>query len=290
MGDTVVKHLVTDNPMAQSFLDLTLGDGGHAEALLTARTGSRVVALDRDADAIARATKRLHHYADRLRAVQANYSACGTVVGATSVDGIVADLGVSQYQLDTRARGFSFRTEGPLDMRMDVRDPVTAADLVNTASAQELEYWLREYGEERFARRVARAIVAHRADHPFTLTAELVAVVRRVVPRGRGKGKSIDPATRTFQALRIVVNAELRHVEMMLQRAPHLLRPRGRLAVISYHSLEDRLVKQQFRNLPVRDSQFRVVTKKPLTPSAAEVRANPRARSAKLRVLERIAV
>lgn len=291
MCEEVVKYLVTDNSASQTFLDLTLGDGGHTEALLKAsKPAGRVVALDRDAEAIVRATKRLAKFGERVRLVQANYSACGSVVGEASVDGIVADLGVSSRQLESGARGFSFRAPGPLDMRMDDRSSSTAADLVNTASEQELEYWLREYGEERFARRVVRAIVEHRAAHLFAQTTELAEVVRRVVPRGKGGGKTIDAATRTFQALRIVVNAELRHLETMLQRAPSLLRPHGRFVVMSYHSLEDRLVKNHFRSLPERMPQFRVLTKKPLTPTAAEVRANPRGRSVKFRVLERVAV
>ncbi len=283
-----MKYLVTDNPTATAFLDLTLGDGGHTEALLQARPTARVTALDHDAEAIARATARLAPYGDRFRAVRANFSDCAAVIDAASVDGILADLGVSSPQLDVAERGFSFRMTGPLDMRMDQRQTTTAADLVNTASEETLEMWLREFGEERFARRIVRAICAHRAMQPFERTEELAQVVRRVVPRGP-HGRKIDPSTRTFQALRIAVNAELDRLSGMLQGAPALLREAGRFVVISYHSLEDRLVKEQFRGLPKRDTRFRTLTKKPLTPTFQEVRENPRARSAKFRVLERMA-
>lgn len=266
------------------YLDATLGDGGHAQAILeaSAPTG-RVVGLDWDAEAVARATRRLALYGERLTVVHdsfVNAPAALRALGVEVVDGIVADLGVSSRQLETAERGFSFQREGPLDMRMDRRRPTTAADLVNRLPAPALARLLREYGEERFALRIARAIVRARARAPLTTTLALARLVEQVIPR-RAWPRQIHPATRTFQALRMAVNAETENLEAFLAALPRLLCPGGRAVVIAFHSLEDRLVKQAFR------SGLRPLTRRPLRPEAEEVARNPRARSARLRAAER---
>lgn len=220
---------------------------------------------------------------------RANFANLSAVLHAwrhTAVDGILADLGVSSMQIDTAERGFSFQRKGPLDMRMDTLQSATAADLVNSASEQELATWFRRYGEERFAERIARAIVRRRGERLFADTADFAGAVRTAIPAKYRHGK-IDPATRAFQSLRIVVNGELINLERFLAAAPRCLAPGGRLAVMSYHSLEDRLVKMAFRTLAADTNQWRLLTKKPVTPGLTEVRRNPRARSAKFRVLER---
>ncbi|MCB9948939.1 MAG: 16S rRNA (cytosine(1402)-N(4))-methyltransferase RsmH [Rhodospirillaceae bacterium] len=279
-------------------VDATFGRGGHTAALLrTARC--RVVALDRDPAAVAagqamaaqsggRLVVRQGRFGDMVRLVRA--------VTADPVDGVAMDLGVASPQLDDPARGFSFRTDGPLDMRMEAEGP-TAADVVNTASEGELTRIFRELGEERYAGRVARAVVAARRIAPLARTLELADLVRRVVPRAKD---GIDAATRSFQGLRLHVNDELGELDRGLAAAEHLLRPGGRLAVISFHSLEDRAVKRflgersgggagQSRHRPAAVDRtppsptFQVLTRKPVMPGPAEIAANPRARSARLR-------
>ncbi|MBI2345864.1 MAG: 16S rRNA (cytosine(1402)-N(4))-methyltransferase RsmH [Deltaproteobacteria bacterium] len=271
------------------YVDATVGTGGHAEAILkaTAPTG-RVIGIDRDDAALTVAEERLRPYRARCTLIQGNFADMGGIVrsqGCSMVDGILSDLGMSSLQVDTAERGFSFAKRGPLDMRMDRNQPTTAAQLVNEATEQELAAWLHRYGEERFSTRVARAIVQRRAVAPFMDTVELAEVARAAIP-AKYRRRSIDPATRIFQALRIVVNGELINIERLLGVAPHCLKPEGRLAVLSYHSLEDRLVKGRFRELAATPV-FALVTKKPLVPSAGEVKRNRRARSAKLRVLIR---
>lgn len=274
------------------YVDLTAGDGGHMVALLEAsRPDGRVIGFDVDATAIARARERMARFGARAQVLHDNYANGVSVVqaqGIMAVDGMVADLGVSSQQIDLAGRGFSFQKTGPLDMRMDRSRGVTAAELVQTASEQELVHWFYTYGEERFAKRIARAICARRAVAPVQTTAELADLVRGAIPGAarHAGGRRIDPATRVFQALRIVVNGELLNVERMLEMAPRLLRVGARLVVMSYHSLEDRLVKHRFRRYAVEEG-FRLVVKRPVEASAQEVRDNPRARSAKLRVLER---
>jgi len=263
---------------ASTVLDLTLGAGGHAAALLEAGVG-RVVGVDRDPAAIAEASARLAGYGDRFRAERALFSAVDQVsarTGLPSVDGVLYDLGVSSGHLDDPARGFSYRGEGPLDMRMGPDGP-TAADIVNAWSEGDLATLLRELGEERFAGRIARAIVRRR---PIATTRELAAVVAAAVPRSRGA----HPARRTFQALRIAVNAELEELAASLPRAAELLAPHGRLVAIAYHSLEDRIVKRFIRSRP----DLTPLTKAPVRPSDDEVAANPRARSARLRAAEKL--
>ncbi len=269
------------------YLDATLGGGGHAKAILEASAPSgKLVAFDRDRAAIGLAENELAELSDRLYLVWGSFADLGAhldSLGISRVDGILADLGLSSLQLDDSERGFAFSFEGPLDMRFDQSQGPTAAELVNRLDEEELAEILRDFGEERRARTIARRIVSRR---PIRTTSELRRAIVSVLGPRRGK---VDPATRSFQALRVAVNHELRALETFLVRAPARLAPGGRLVVVSYHSLEDRAVKWAFRDL-VKDSDddiFRIVTKKPIVPGPSEVRANRRARSAKLRVLER---
>jgi 16S rRNA (cytosine1402-N4)-methyltransferase len=269
------------------FVDCTVGLGGHARALLEAGA-TRLLGLDRDRDALARAGQTLAPWSSRIELVHADYRDVAGVLDErriTNVDGALADLGVSSLQLDEAGRGFSFQRDEPLDMRMDRSSGETAAQLVAAASERELADVIFEYGEERFSRRIARALVRAREDAPVETTGRLAAIVRRAVPR-RGFMR-IDPATRTFQALRIWVNRELDALDRFIATLAGRLRVGGRLAIISFHSLEDRVVKHTFRALEREKALATVLTRKPILPSAHEVAANPRARSAKLRVAER---
>ena len=272
------------------FVDCTVGLGGHAAALLQAGA-TRLIGLDRDPQALQEAAARLSGFGPRVELVHADYRELTTVLDARAVrdvDGILADLGVSSMQLDAPGRGFSFRRDEPLDMRMDQSAGETAADLVRSASEAELADAIFHYGEERYARRVARALVYAREREPISTTGQLAHVVRRAIP-ARGYQR-IDPATRTFQALRIRVNRELERLDAFLESAASRLRAGGRLAVIAFHSLEDRIVKHTFRALaPAGALAYRLVTRKPVTPADDECEANPRARSAKLRAIERLA-
>ena len=285
-----------------TYLDGTVGAGGHAEAILTASTpDGRLVGFDQDERAIAIATRRLEKFGNRVRLYHANFDQLEQIAKSQNIplaDAVLLDLGVSSMQLDQAERGFSFREDAPLDMRMDQTRGQSAADLVNNLAQEELADIIYRYGEERFSRRIARAIVAAR---PIGRTQELAQVVARAGPRlGRGRKQKIHPATRTFQALRIAVNDELGALQRVLPQALRRLNPGGRLAIISFHSLEDRIVKQFFR----RESQdcicpaeqptctcdhvatIRLVTKRPIIADETEIGANPRARSAKLRVVE----
>ncbi|MDW8403765.1 16S rRNA (cytosine(1402)-N(4))-methyltransferase RsmH [Chloroflexus sp.] len=275
------------------YLDATVGGGGHALAVLqAAQPGGMLLGIDADPDALAATAERLAEAGLRQQAVLrhgsfADLAALATEAGFTAVDGILFDLGVSSYQLDTPERGFSFAADGPLDMRLDPTQGLTAADLVNRLSERELADILFQYGEEHAARRIARAIVERRRAQPFQRTADLAAVVARAVGGRHGR---IHPATRTFQALRIAVNQELDRLAAALPQAVALLAPGGRLAVISFHSLEDRIVKQFLRAEAAGETpRLALITKKPVVASDAEVAANPRARSAKLRVAARVA-
>jgi 16S rRNA (cytosine1402-N4)-methyltransferase len=270
------------------FLDCTVGLGGHARALLGAGA-TRLIGLDRDRDALTRAADALAPWAERVDLVHADYRDAVRVLdarGLDRVDGALADLGVSSLQLEAEGRGFSFRRDEPLDMRMDRSAGPTAADLLATAAEADLADVIFRHGEERHARRIARAIVEARRRAPVLTTGELAAIVRRAVPvRGYQR---IDPATRTFQALRIWVNRELEGLDRFLREIVGRLRAGGRLAVIAFHSLEDRIVKQTFRALAGPEAAIRLLTKRPLRPCEEEVAANPRARSAKLRAAERL--
>jgi 16S rRNA (cytosine1402-N4)-methyltransferase len=271
------------------FVDCTVGLGGHTRALLEAGAG-HVIGLDRDADALALAADALAPFGDRVELVHADYRSIADVLaarGVRTIDGALADLGVSSLQFDSEGRGFSFRRDEPLDMRMDRSTGPTAADLVRETGEVELARVIFEFGEERHSRRIARAIVETRGRQPIATTGQLAAIVRRAVPT-RG-WQRIDPATRTFQALRIWVNGELDGLDTFLRNVVERLREGGRVVVISFHSLEDRIVKHTFRALERADAMVRVLTKRPLVPGDEEIDRNPRARSAKLRAAERLA-
>jgi len=271
------------------FVDCTVGLGGHSRALLEAGA-TRVIGLDRDPDALARARETLAPWGDRVELVHADYRAIEEVLDARQiarVDGALADLGVSSMQFDAPGRGFSFQRDESLDMRMDQSAGDTAAHLVARSSERELADAIFQYGEERFSRRIARAIVAARQEAPVATTGRLASIVRRAIPR-RGPMR-IDPATRTFQALRIWVNRELDGLDRFVEAAARRLRAGARLVVITFHSLEDRIVKHTLRALHQRDGVVQVLTKKPLVAGDEEVERNPRARSAKLRAAERTA-
>ena len=272
------------------YLDATVGVGGHAETILRASepTGT-LVGIDRDAEALALARQRLDVFGERVMLLHGRYEYLTELVGAgRAFDGILFDLGASSLQLDTAARGFSFGREGPLDMRMDRSEGTTAADVAARLSEQELADLIFRFGEERWSRRIARAIVEARQKEPIRSTTALANVVSRAIPR-RYWPRHIHPATRTFQALRIVVNDELGRLDRALAQAVDLLHPAGRVVVMSFHSLEDRVVKQEWRNMAAAGT-VRILTKRPMRPGEAETTANPRARSAKLRAVERLPV
>jgi 16S rRNA (cytosine1402-N4)-methyltransferase len=271
------------------FVDCTVGLGGHSRALLDAGA-ERVLGLDRDPSALALAAEALAAFGDRIELVHSDYRDLARVLDARGLDtvaGAMADLGVSSMQLDADGRGFSFRRDEPLDMRMDQSRGPTVADLLRDVDEQELADVIFQFGEERHSRRVARAIVGARREAAIDTTTRLASIVRRAVPH---KGhQRIDPATRTFQALRIWVNRELDGLDAFLAEATRRLRANARLAVITFHSLEDRIVKHTFRALEKTGEGLRILTKRPLTPADDEVARNPRARSAKLRAIERLA-
>ncbi len=287
-------------------IDGTLGGGGHTERILEASTpDGRVLGLDADPAAVARVAARLARFGDRLVVRQADFRDVGTVApaaGFAAVDGLLLDLGLSSYQLADADRGFGFRTGGPLDMRFDASRGVPAAELIATLDASALASLFRRYGEEPRAGRIARAIVRERAVAPIDTAERLAAVVERAAPAAPGK-RRIHPATRVFQALRIAVNDELGALEAALVSAMDLLRPGGRLVVLSYHSLEDRIVKRFVAAerkgcicppvVPVcvcgRSPRLRALGPQPVVPTADEVAANPRARSARMRAAERLA-
>jgi 16S rRNA (cytosine1402-N4)-methyltransferase len=287
------------------YLDGTLGGGGHARLILEASApDGRLIGLDRDPSALRKAAEVLAPFGDRVVLRHRNFSEATGVLaelGISGLDGMLLDLGVSSHQLDEASRGFSFRGEAPLDMRMDPTCGQTAADVVNTAAAEELTRIFREYGEERFAGRISRRIVQVRQQQPLTTTRQLAELVRDVVPGGKVPAR-IHPATRVFQALRIQVNQELEHVSRGIAEAIDLLNPGGRLVVISFHSLEDRIVKRFFQEeakgcicpprLPTcvcnHRPRLEVLTRKGVRASDAEVEVNPRARSAVLRAVRRI--
>lgn len=285
-------------------VDATLGPGGHAQSVLEAVGGGRVVGIDRDPAAVALARRRLGRFGDRLLAVRGDFRELVDLLrdqGIFSVDGVLADLGISSAQLDDPSRGFSFRVDGPLDMRMDPASGPTAAELIATLAEPELRAVLRGYGEERKAGVIARAIVRERGRRPIDSTRHLARVVEAAVGAGARRFR-IHPATRTFQAIRIAVNRELDGLEDFVAAAVSVLRPGGRIVVIAFHSLEDRAIKRAFRSLanrctcppklPVcacgRENLLRVLTPRPVRPSPEEARDNPRSRSARLRAAERV--
>jgi len=271
------------------FLDCTVGLGGHTRALLEAGA-TRLIGLDRDRDALALARETLAPWADRVALVHADYRAIAEILDSRQidrVDGALADLGVSSLQFDAPGCGFSFQRDEPLDMRMDRSGGDTAADLVARSTERDLADAIFQYGEERFSRRIARALVEARHEAPVATTGRLATIVRRAIPNRRGYMR-IDPATKTFQALRIWVNRELDRLDHFVEEAARRLRAGARLVVITFHSLEDRIVKHTLRALQQRDGLVQVLTKKPVGPGDEEIARNPRARSAKLRAAERM--
>jgi 16S rRNA (cytosine1402-N4)-methyltransferase len=284
----VLQHLRPEN--GGVFLDCTVGLGGHSSALLAAGA-TRIIGVDRDADALDRARQNLAPWLDRVDLVHTDFRSIDDVLdrlGIALVDGALADLGVSSLQLEASGRGFSFQRDEPLDMRMDRGSGQSAADLLAQSTERELADAIFRYGEERYSRRIARAIVTARRQAPIETTGRLASIVRRVIPRsGRLR---IDPATRTFQALRIWVNQELEGLDHFLEAAIRRLRSHARLVIITFHSLEDRIVKHTLRALERGDLAIKVLTRKPTVPSEEEIGRNPRARSAKLRVAERLRV
>ena len=287
------------------YLDGTLGRAGHSLEIVRRLTaGGRLIALDRDETAIEAAQRRLADYMDRVTLVHSNFSALDDVLrelGVRGVDGMLFDLGVSSPQLDDAARGFSYKQDAPLDMRMDESASYTARELVNTVSYEELKRILYEYGEERYAPAIAKKICAYRTEKPIETTLELADLIRSAMPAAALREKQ-HPAKRSFQAIRIAVNDELKAVQEAMERSIDLLAPGGRLAVITFHSLEDRIVKNAFRSaaqgctcpkdFPVcvcgKQAKVKLVARKPLLPSMEEIARNPRARSAKLRVCEKM--
>ncbi len=260
------------------YLDATVGGGGHSQLILEAVPDIQLTAIDRDAEAIAAAKAKLEQYSERIHFWHGNFAEYNPF--EQKFDGIIADLGVSSAQFDMAERGFSFRHCADLDMRMDQRQPLTAAEIINRWDEAQLADVFYKYGEERLSRQKARRIVEKR---PFQTTTELAEAIAHSVPRKYRYGR-IHPATRVFQALRIVVNQEIASLETFLDKAPNWLKPEGRIGIISFHSLEDRIVKHSFRDSPL----LRVLTKKPITAQEKELEENPRSRSAKLRFAERV--
>jgi 16S rRNA (cytosine1402-N4)-methyltransferase len=275
LGQEVVQGLAVF--AGGHYLDATVGGGGHSRLILAAALDVRVTGLDQDQQAIAAARTTLADYGDRVQLQHTNFAAYQP--GEQQFDGILADLGVSSAQFDIPDRGFSFRHTAPLDMRMDQQQELTAAEIINHWDETKLANLFYTYGEERLSRRIARRIVEQR---PFSTTTELADAIAHSVPPAYRYGR-IHPATRVFQALRIGVNRELEVLETFLDQAPHWLKPAGRLVVISFHSLEDRIVKHRLKDSPL----LHVLTKKPILPTEAEIASNSRARSAKLRIAER---
>ena len=286
------------------YLDGTLGLGGHSYQIASRLTTGRLICIDRDETAIERAGKRLAPFGDKVTLVHGNFSDASQIIdslGIPGVDGMLFDLGVSSPQLDEIERGFSYMGDAPLDMRMDAGDSLTAYEVVNTWSEERLNRILWDYGEERYARRISRAILEHRARKPIATTLELVEIIKGAMPAAALREKQ-HPAKRSFQAIRIAVNDELGAISQMMETAPDKLNKGGRLCVISFHSLEDRIVKSGIaarengctcpREAPICTCGFvqtlKSVSRKPILPSAEELEQNPRSRSAKLRVAERV--
>lgn len=288
------------------FVDCTAGGGGHSyEIARRLPEGSRLICFDRDDDAIVACTKRLETFVDRVTVVKSNFrnaAAALDMLGIDKIDGAMWDLGVSSYQLDAGERGFSYQTEAPLDMRMDRTEGKCAYDVVNTYSTEELKRIIKDYGEERFAARIADFIVKAREEKTIETTTELADIVSRAIPAAQRKKEAQNPARRTFQAIRIEVNGELDAIEPSIRDLCDRLNPGGRLAVITFHSLEDRIAKDVFRDLstgctcppefPVcvcgKKPKVKLLTRKPIVPGDKELKTNPRSRSAKLRCAEKL--
>lgn len=288
-----------------TYIDGTAGGAGHSSVIASRLgEGGRLIALDQDETAVAVATERLSVFGERARVVRSNFRELAAVckmLEIEKIDGLLLDLGVSSYQLDTAERGFSYQADAPLDMRMDVRNPLTARTVVNEYSEDAIRRILFEYGEERFSSRIASNIIREREKAPIETTGELVEIIKRSIPAAQRDGGH-HPAKRSFQALRIEVNAELDVIAPAIRSAVRLLNKGGRVAIITFHSLEDRIVKQTFaelaqgcicpKNFPVcvcgKKPELKVITRKPILPSNEELEVNPRSRSAKLRVAEKL--
>lgn len=286
------------------YVDGTLGGGGHSEGILKLLPQGLLIGIDQDPDALKAASERLAAFGEHFKPYRSNFEQVAAVLddlGIEAIDGMLMDLGVSSYQLDTPERGFSYNHDAPLDMRMDPAATTSAYDVVNTYTAKDLEYVIREYGEENWAKRIASFIVEARAEAPIKTTHQLVDIIKAAIPK-KARMDGPHPAKRTFQAIRIEVNRELDIIPRTIKAAAQLLKPGGRIAIITFHSLEDRIVKNTFRDLandcicppqaPICTCNtvplLKVVTRKPILPSGQELLDNPRARSAKLRVAERI--
>ena len=299
----ILKHL--DLEEGSLIVDGTLGDGGHTELILKNTTGVKVLAIDRDLDAIERAGKRLAPFKNRTILVHENFSNIKSILkkaNVMSINGLLLDLGVSSPQLDSPERGFSFMRNGPLDMRMDSTQKTTAADLLVNLSDRELVFTIKEYGEERYPKRIVRAIRKAQIQNAITTTHQLSNIISSVIHLSRST--KIHPATRTFQALRIAVNNELEHIKKTLSDSIEILNASARIMVISFHSLEDRIIKNFFKDeekgcicppkIPICScghiARLKIITRKPVTPTAEEIQSNSRASSAKMRVAERVYV
>ncbi len=302
LPEEVIRFLEPED--GKTYLDGTLGGGGHAALILEKAPDALLIGIDRDQAALAAAGTRLAVHKEHIRLVHGDFAGVAghlNKLGITGLDGFILDLGVSSHQLDTRERGFSFQQDAPLDMRMDTSSGETAADLVNKLPEPELERIISEYGEERWAKRIASFIVKERAESLITTTFRLVDIIKGAVPKAKWDER-IHPATRTFQALRIAVNSELDSLERGMRAAIDLLKPGGRGVIISFHSLEDRIVKHVFREysegctcprqLPIcvcgKQPRVKVLTRRPVTATQEETDNNPRARSAKLRAVEKL--
>ena len=286
------------------YVDGTLGGGGHAyEVCKRLSNKGRFIGIDQDGEALEAARKRLSEFEDKTSLVRSNYCEIDTILkdlNVEKVDGIVLDLGVSSYQIDNLERGFSYKSDAPLDMRMDTRQELTAADVVNTYSENELFKIIKDYGEDKFAKNIAKHIVLARKEKPLETTKELSEVIKRAIPM-KVQAKGGHPAKKTFQAIRIEVNQELTVLKESIDKMIDLLKPNGRICIITFHSLEDRIVKTKFRenenpctcppNFPVcvcgKKSKGKVITRKPIIPSEDEIEENKRAKSSKLRIFER---
>lgn len=296
MANEAIKYLNLKS--GSLFVDATLGGGGHAKVILSTSKNIKLLGIDRDDDAIAAAKESLKKYSARISFVKDNFLNIKKMIGDQYIDGILFDLGVSSYQIDSPERGFSFQADAPLDMRMDRSATVTAQDIINNSCREEIERIIRDYGEERYFKRIASAIIKKR---PISTTSVLADIVKYSVPKSTPVNTTKSIA-RVFQAFRIAVNKELEALERALNDSIDLLAPHGRIVVISYHSLEDRIVKDTFKResqdcicppmLPAcvcnHRKKLNIITRKPVTPSDAEVKENPRARSAKLRAAEKI--
>ncbi|MBP9854086.1 MAG: 16S rRNA (cytosine(1402)-N(4))-methyltransferase RsmH [Candidatus Omnitrophica bacterium] len=287
MLDEVLEYM--DPQSNDIFVDGTLGMGGHAQKFLQS-IGSKglLIGMDRDEKSLSKATQTLSAFSHQCHFVHKDFRYIDEALNDLNiqkVDGIFLDLGISSYQLNNPERGFSFRKAGPLDMRMDQNGPISAYDLINSLSEKEISSILREFGEERWSNRIARLIVSERSKQPIELTEDLCRIVQKAIPM-KGKPQRIHPATRTFQAIRIAVNRELETLEIAIDKCISLLNPGGRLGIISFHSLEDRIVKNKFKMFS-KANLARCLVKRPLRPTEKEVSINPRARSARFRIIER---